>query len=161
MDIGGLQQRLPPVNFGRWQVSDTTEAVTPLDEVAKQIASPNIVCDSPIATLSTGPTPPVFLTATPVPTAAPTPTRIPTLAVQSAEEARLRVWRSTYDCFTPPAPLTAFSAYAERPGLWLVEGKQGTTFYGLWLVEADTGEIIAWDERAKATTTQTCYKAST
>jgi hypothetical protein len=153
-----VSNKTPALTFGLWQVSDSTGEVTPVDEVARSIATPDIICNMPVTFLAAGKTPPLFLTPapavtpTPVPTPTPAPTPIPTprLAVASAEEARLRVWISVYNRYHHWPESSAFTAYFDE-GLqrWIVEGRSAIANYGLWLVDATTGEITPWDKLAK------------
>ncbi len=165
-------------SFGRWQVLDDTREVTPLDSVAADITIPNISCGNPVAFLGRGATPPLFLaptltptlTPTPTPTVTPTPTPIPTPTspiptptstpfppplVGTIDEAQLRVWATVFDCFGHFPSLESFAAYQDTPERWVVEGKSTITHYGLWLVDAFTGEIIPADSIARETT-ETC-----
>ena len=122
--------------------------VTPLDEVASNVALPDIICDQPRTSLATGATPPLFSTLTQDP------------LVATGDEARLRVWLAVYGCFDPAPPFESFSAYRHGPERWIVEGRgestaveEGPTIvtYGLWSVNADTGDIIPYDVIATET----------
>ena len=78
------------LDFGLWEVSDTTQQVAPEDGLAQAIASRDTVCDQPSVFLATGPTPLAFPTPTPSPT--PTSSPVATPVVATGEQARLRVW---------------------------------------------------------------------
>ena len=130
------------LTFGLWEVSDTIRLVTPVDEVASNVVFPDIVCDQPRTFLATGATPPLFSA----------PTQDPLVA--TGDEARLRVWLAVYGCFDPAPPFESFSAYRHVPERWIVEGRGGSTTaeegptivtYGLWTVNADTGDIVPYD----------------
>ncbi|MFQ5860692.1 MAG: hypothetical protein ACE5IG_03970 [Dehalococcoidia bacterium] len=169
--------REPPLSFGFWQVLDTTGEVTPLDQVARDIAIPDVTCNLPTATLTTGPTPPLVLLPTPTPTpvptptptltptSIPTPTPTPVPVVASAEEAEVLVWVASYNCFADKPPLDAFTAVQEAPLRWVVEGRTPPDFdppndprYGLWLVDGLSGAVTAWDSVAAAQVVRACYR---
>ena len=169
----------PDLDFGRWQVDDATGGVTPVDQVAQGIASLSLVCVRPEAFLAGRLTPPIFAAPGaasgvipaaqpgPAPLAAPAPTLAPLVA--TAEQARVRVWASVRPCFEPPPPIESFTAYQDRPRRWIVEGRARTTSgqtatltspatYGLWVVNADTGEIIPSDDEARRTVSEGCIR---
>ena len=87
----------------------------------------------------------------------------------SGEQASVRVWVATYDCFGSPPPLAAFIAAQESPHRWVVEGRSalvdaatglslGSTLFGLWLVETDTGGITGLDTLARNVRSQECFQ---
>ncbi|HEU0022129.1 MAG TPA: hypothetical protein VFR55_10735, partial [Dehalococcoidia bacterium] len=102
----------------------------------------------------------VAATLTPTPTVIPTPT--PTPAVATGTQAELRVWLAVRDCFVPPPAPERFRAYQDRADRWIVEGRMEpdrtnrqdedeTIFFGLWLVDRDTGRITPHDALARRT----------
>jgi hypothetical protein len=164
------------LSLGLWEVADVTGEVSPQDEVASAVASNQYVCNQPRALLSDALTPPLFATPTPTPVPIPTPdvasqlasTRPPavmptptsTPMVANDAHAEVRVWLAVRDCFAPPPDRESFRAYQDRADLWIVEGRmepRGTTrqendptvFYGLWIVDRDTGRIAGHDNLAK------------
>ena len=82
----------------------------------------------------------------------------PSQAVLTSEQASLRVWIATYRCFTPPLLFSVFEGKQVRPQEWIVEGRAGASLYGLWLVDADTAEIIPWDALAQTVFAQPCFQ---
>jgi hypothetical protein len=130
-----VEGRTDVTSYGLWAVDAYTGDVEPRDERAKLVFAS---CDAgPIAV--------------------------------TGEQASVRVWVATYDCFGSPPPLIAFHAAQESPSRWVVEGRielvdintgasLGTTLYGLWLVETDTGAITGLDTAARATRIQDCFQ---
>lgn len=154
----------PPLALGLWQVSEADGKVTPVDEVARQVDSPGLVCELPKASIAGGNTPPVFATPAPAtPVASPTPEPL------TGDQARLRVWVAVRSCFNPIPPIGSFTAYRDSSGRWIVEGREETTSsqgstalitYGLWAVDVSNGDVIPYDPIALATAGRTnCYKA--
>jgi len=150
-------------HYGLWQVDSATGEITPLDQLAEEAAA---VCELPAPTL-----PPVVRRAVFFP------------PVVTGEQAELRVWIAVYDCFDPRPERASFTVYVDNPQRWLVEGRGeetvevlvervvgGTTetfteertvtvYYGLWVVDATTAEITAWDQLARETTAnEACYQ---
>jgi len=152
------------LSFGRWAVLDATGAVVPDDAIAGSIASPNIQCNQPLAILFRAETPPDFLTHTPIPppistpvptpvpppsptpppTPTPTQTPVPPQVITS-EQAQLRTWMSVFDCYDHFPKLASFTAHEDAPHGWIVEGNSDITHYGIWQVDAQTGEITPSD----------------
>ena len=172
------------LNFGLWEVRDDSGTVVPLDEAASAISSREFVCSQPLALLADGLTPPTFAMPTPVPidipttapTLIPTPTKIPTPThtplVSTGLQAELRVWLALRDCFSPLPTADSFTAYQDRPGRWLVEGKKETgenatinqeeraVSYGLWIVDSESGNLTAYDDLANGISRRShCYEA--
>ncbi len=73
-------------------------------------------------------------------------------------QAAVRVWVATYDCFSAPPRLDAFSSAQESPSRWVVEGRIDEVLYGLWLVETDTGSMTGLDTLARSTHSQACFQ---
>ncbi len=171
------------LSFGRWEVADATGLVTPVDQVASAIAatiaSDAAICARPAALLARGLTPPLFPTSTPtpaptptvVPTATPnptalppTPTATPTAVAATGEQARLRVWVAVRSCFNTLPPVEVLTAYQDQPQRWIVEGRDtgdegATVTYGLWFVDASTGQITPSDLLAqRAAADESCFK---
>ena len=138
----------PALTFGLWEANDRTGQVIPLDDVARSIASPGIICNLPTATLATSLTPPLFRLSAPTPSSIPPPTPTPEPAVASTEEAALLIWISVYNCYDHFPDQASFAAFQSSPRSWTVEGKSDITHYGLWEVNAFTGAIIPLDELA-------------
>ena len=118
------------VNYGLWLVDSATAEITPLDEKALGISE---TCTGYSA--------------------------VTTPVVLDAGQAALRVWVAVYDCFTPRPANTSFTAFQDKLGRWLVEGKVGEDgpFYGLWRVDSGTAEITARDQVARNTEALFCY----
>lgn len=87
----------------------------------------------------------------------------------TGDQAAVRVWVATYDCFGSPPSLDAFRSAQESPSRWVVEGRTelievetgaslGTVLFGLWLVETDTGSITGLDETARSLRSQQCFQ---
>ena len=133
----------PLLTLGTWRVQDDTGVVTPVDSVAQLIVTPGISCAPPDAFLSAMLTPPAFQATAPTPT--PTPSA---LLVPTGEEAALRLWVEVYGCYDHFPDSGSFSAYAEQPEQWTVEGKSEDTQYGLWRVNKTTGDITPVDQLA-------------
>ena len=134
------------LSFGQWRVVDGPPSAAPQDATAARIATGDVRCALPRAFLKDAPTPPLFL---PAPPPAPTPTPTIALLVSTAELAATQVWTSVYGCFQE---FPSFESFAGRPGLegnWIVEGKSGTSQYGLWEVDAVTGEPSPRDDLAR------------
>ncbi|MFQ6026125.1 MAG: hypothetical protein ACE5Q6_01265 [Dehalococcoidia bacterium] len=91
-------------------------------------------------------------------TPVPTPTPVPL----TNEQAELRVWMATYECFSPRLEASVFEAEQIGPRHALVEGREGTSsdldLYGLWIVDTITGHISSWDREAQVTMTRSCFK---
>ena len=139
------------LNLGRWQVTDATAEVAPLDDVAISISPSDVTCGEPVAALSTGLTPPII--SAPPPTPTPTPTATPSPVVSTAQQAALRVWVNVFNCYDHFPDLENFTAYPDDVGRWIVEGSSAITHYGLWQVNTLTGEISPSDLLAKEAAT--------
>jgi hypothetical protein len=138
MDVGDtwvVEGRTDVTSYGLWSVDGFTGDVEPRDERAKQVFGS---CDAAPITLS-------------------------------GEQASVRVWVATYDCFSSPPPLAAFIAPQESPHRWVVEGRTslvdpetglglGSTLFGLWLVETDTGSITGLDSLARNVRSLECFQ---
>ena len=78
------------------------------------------------------------------------------------EQAELRVWMATYQCFAPRLEASVFDAKQIGPRHSLVEGRERNAddpkLYGLWLVDMITGLISSWDLESSVTMTQFCFK---
>jgi hypothetical protein len=72
------------------------------------------------------------------------------LLVGTSELATLRVWSGIYDCSQDFPELNDFTARQYVNQKWLVEGKAETTQYGLWEVDAATGNVTPVDGHAQA-----------
>ena len=146
------------VTFGHWRVNEGDRlAARPDDRVAEQIASGLVECTFPTVLLDADPAPPRFLTlqevAIPeeIPEEPATEEEQPTPPdiISSADLAAVRVWSGVYSCSQDFPSLASFTARPDVGGLWLVEGRTEVTSYGLWEVEAATGNVQARDERAR------------
>jgi len=124
--------------YGLWQVDGISGEVAALDQLAKEAA---VFC----GLRAEASFPPAF----------------------TGEQAELRVWAAVYDCFDDPKPeRTSFMSYVDSPQRWLVEGRGEctvgdetvTVYYGFWVVDATTAEIIPWDQLARDTEEQACYQ---
>ena len=81
--------------------------------------------------------------------------------VVTAEEASILAWVAIYDCFTPHPTFESFTTRVEDPRRWVVEGRSaGATedFYGLWLVDTETGSVSGLDNLAAAQVGNICFK---
>ncbi|MCH7607965.1 MAG: hypothetical protein IIC94_05295 [Chloroflexi bacterium] len=160
------------LSFGQWAVADVASpSATPRDATAGRIAAGITRCALPNALLDDVPTPPLFLPADPLVPAAVT-----------AEEASILTWVASYDCFTPHPLFGAFVTRVEDPRRWVVEGRgtqvvevevtvetgsgtetftetrTETAFYGLWLVDTETGQVTGADILAAAMARDSCFK---
>ena len=145
--------RSPNLELGKWQVSDATGAITPKDDTAKNISSPELSCVTPLPK-ARGRTPPQFGIPTPTPKPTPTPTTPPPdpvaptpipRKIEEASDAAVQVWITMYSCYGHYPLLASFSATEEGKNRWSVEGRSADTVYGLWSVDAVTGEITPAD----------------
>ena len=135
------------LNFGTWRVDDNTGLVAPGNAIAASIDSPTIICGVPVAHLSGAPTPPHILLPEPPPIVEPE------ALVQTANQAELLVWVSVYNCYDHFPELTSFTGLQDESGNWVVEGRSPITQYGLWRVNATTGQPIALDLLAREAVT--------
>ncbi|MBI4199313.1 MAG: hypothetical protein HY535_02405, partial [Chloroflexi bacterium] len=142
----------PRLTFGTWGVSDATGEVAPQDQVARGIAAPGVTCSPPTVFLAASLTPPQLVTA-PLPTAVATPA--PKAEIASAQEATLRLWVQVYGCYDHFPQASSFTAYPDRPGRFVVEGRSEESYYGLWAVDTQTGQVTPLDALAKHTA-ETC-----
>jgi hypothetical protein len=128
--------------FGLWQVDGMSGSISPMDGLALQAAA-----ECSLSTSSSFP--PAVL----------------------GTQAELRVWAAVYDCFNHPQR-TSFTSYTDSPQRWLVEGRQeevrdpltGTVitpaeFFGVWTVDAVSGEIRPWDGEANGKFLLSCFKS--
>ena len=138
-----VSSRDKTLSFGTWRVDDTSGEVTPGNAIATSISLPSIICGEPVTQLSGAPTAPVILLPT------PTPPVEPEALVQTPTQAALLVWVSVYNCYDHFPVLESFTANQDLSSNWVVEGKSETTQYGLWRVNANTGEAVALDLLAR------------
>ena len=85
---------------------------------------------------------------------------VPRSVVLTPEQAALRVWLASYQCFNPRPEFEAYTGYQDNPQRWIVEGRHvenSSTLYGLWLVDTETGQIQPWDQLARDKSAQTCF----
>jgi len=134
--------------YGLWLVDGQTGAISPLDKVADDAAT--VKRNSPGC----------------MRTRVSFPAGFPNASFPgglTGERAELRVWAAVYDCFVPTPDRASFKAYGGSPQVWLVEGRATvgliTVYYGLWLVDARTANITAWDSLAVSTAPNSCFKA--
>ncbi len=133
------------VTLGIWSVEDrSTLPVTPLDSIAQKISSGKWVCSYPPILLDGEATPPQFLSPSQVP-----PGQQPSSLIGTANLAEMRVWATVYSCYQDFPALSDFTAMQDVGGKWLVEGHTSTTSYGIWQVDAQTGAVSPFDDRAK------------
>ncbi len=153
----GVTDKGGALTFGQYRVSDATGEVTSAEIVAAQILQSGVTCADPVARLTQGPVSPKIL----IPST-PTPEPPPVSPGVTEEQAEARIWIAVYDCFDPKPKRISFKVYAENPQRWLVEGKEETVtrtfYYGLWTVNATTGIILPWDNLARATANQACFR---
>ena len=69
--------------------------------------------------------------------------------ITSADLASIRVWSGVYSCSQDFPSLSSFTARLDASNVWLVEGRTDVTSYGLWGVDAITGDVDPRDERAR------------
>ena len=136
--------------YGLWEVDAASGAITPLDGIADRV---QVSCPTDVQ---------------------------PT--VVTAEEASIRAWVAAYDCFTPHPLFGAFTTRQEDPRQWIVEGRgtvdlevevtvetgsgtetftetrTETAFYGLWLVDTETGRVTGADILAATMAEDSCFK---
>ena len=153
------------LSFGRWKIVDATEEVAPINKVARDIASPGIVCRRPNAMLSKGLTPPRIQTPTPRPptptaTSSPTVTPSPTASPFSAdiERAELLVWDRLRSCVNQIVVSSGktveieFLTNLQQQGLWKVKASSlGLSMnLGSWEVDNITNQVTAIDVVSEA-----------
>ena len=136
--------------YGLWEVDAASGAITPRDGIAERVQAS---CPADVK---------------------------PT--VVAFEEASIRAWVAAYDCFTPHPPFEDFTARQEDPRQWIVEGRgtvdlevevtvetetgtetfteirTETAFYGLWLVDTETGRVTGADILAASMVADDCFK---
>ena len=136
--------------YGLWEVDAASGAITPRDGIAERV---DASCPTDVQ---------------------------PT--VVALEEAAIRAWVASYDCFTPHPLFGSFTTRQEDPRQWIVEGRgtvtlevdvtvetEGgtetftetrteTAFYGLWLVDTETGVVTGADILAKTMAADDCFK---
>ena len=90
-------------------------------------------------------------------------------AAVTAKEASILAWVATYDCFSPHPEFVSFTTRVEDPRRWVVEGRTipaedeeeaaaDPDFYGLWIVDTETGEVSGLDNLAIAQVDNVCFK---
>ena len=130
--------------YGLWEVNATTGVITPRDDIARQVD-----------------------TARDEESCAPSPEQ--QSAAVTAEEASILAWVATYDCFSPHPEFVSFTTRVEDPRRWVVEGRTVSAegeeeaaadpdFYGLWIVDTETGEVSGLDNLAIAQVDNVCFK---
>ena len=146
----------PDLSFGTWLVGDAGGDVAPQDNVAQDISNPGFNCLPPLARRARGRTPPFFATPVPRPTPnlatatpPPLPTQAPLPKVSKAEDAATAVWVSVYACYGHFPVKGSFTATDHGSDRWIVEGRSSDTMYGLWSVDASSGEISPVDQLAR------------
>ena len=154
------------LSFGRWKILDATEEVAPINQVARAIASPGVVCGRPRALLSAGltppriqtPTPPAPLpTATPSPTVTPSPTESP--FKEGIERAELLVWDRINTCVNQVVvssgkmvQIEFLTSFEPQQGIWKVNASSLGLFLNLgsWEVDNITDQVTATDVVSEA-----------
>ncbi len=76
----------------------------------------------------------------------------------TGEQAKVRVWVATYDCFVSAPTLGSFTFAQESPHRWVVEGRGDQVLYGLWLVDTDSGRITGLDQSARTIRAKPCFQ---
>ncbi len=137
------------VTLGLWEVQTRSGEVTPKDDTAADISSANVRCAPPSVLLRGQLTPPRIFVVEPTPTATPTAVPVQELLISTAELTAAQVWVTVYECYED---FPDFSSFTGRQGIqntWIVEGRSGLIVYGLWQVNAVTGEVMPLDDRAQ------------
>ena len=130
------------VTFGTWRVSEGSRLqATPDDRVSDRIVNSGLECGFPMVLLESDPTPPRF--------GDPDAQFGGGALIDTPELAAVRVWSGVYSCSQDFPALSDFSAILDVKNQWLVEGRTDVTSYGLWRVDALTGEVEPLDERAR------------
>ena len=133
--LGGswiVEGKSATTQYGLWEVEAASGAISPLDDIAEQVQ-------------------------------ASCPTDVQP-AVVTDEEASIRAWVATYDCFDPHPAFDSFTARQEDPRRWVVEGRAtdveaGTEeFYGLWVVDTETGRVSGMDNLGASQLGNVCFK---
>ncbi len=143
--------------YGLWEVNSTTGVITPRDDLARQVDA-----------------------ARREESCAPSAAKRP--AAVTAEEASILAWVASYDCFSPHPVFAAFITRVEDPRRWVVEGRgtvdiqvevenetesgietftetrTQTAFYGLWLVDTETGDVSSLNNLAAVQVADGCFK---
>lgn len=157
--VGGnwiVEGKAPTTPYGLWEVNATTGVITPRDDLARQVDA-----------------------ARREESCAPSAKKKP--AAVTAEEASIRAWVAAYDCFTPHPDFLTFTTRQDDPRQWIVEGRgtvdtevdvevqtesgtetftetrTQTVFYGLWLVDTETGEVSGLDNLAITQSQNFCF----
>ena len=139
-----VEGKAPTTPYGLWEVDATTGTITPRDDLAREVDG-----------------------ARREESCAPSAEKKP--AAVTAEEANILAWVASYDCFSPHPEFGSFTTRVEDPRRWVVEGRvtgggeaEGEAvaeeFYGLWLVDTETGEVSGLDNLAAAQIANVCFK---
>ncbi len=145
------------VTFGQWRVNEGgLLQASPVDRVADRIATSGLDCVFPMVLLEADPAPPRFVAPEVVVGPAATEPEVvveepagPVVLITSADLASIRVWSGVYSCSQDFPSLSSFTARLDASNVWLVEGRTDVTSYGLWGVDAITGDVDPRDERAR------------
>lgn len=139
------------LSFGVWRVNDNNGVVTPGNATAAGIDSPSVICANPVSLISGSPTPPLIVLPTPVAPAAPS------VLVDNSDLAAHVIWSRVYSCYDHFPVRSSFTAISDENGNWVVEGRSAPLveetrsavfFYGLWRINAVTGQDFALDFQA-------------
>ena len=157
-----VSSRDPDLSFGIWEVDDATGLVNPIDDIAGNIASSELLCIRPQVLLADGLTPPLFTDEASFTGKTSGPVII------TGEDANRAVWLAVYGCFDFPPAFENFTAYEDRSDRWIVEGRgvsatgdgsTGAVTYGLWIVDVRNGEVSPYDILARNLADGQCFNA--
>ncbi len=141
------------LSFGVWGVIDSDSTVSAIDPIAADINQPDTQCVAPVTQFDRQYTPPKTV---PSPPDAPAN---PDILIGTGALASLIVWSNVYSCYDHFPELLSFTSNQDENGNWIVEGRSAAIeeensarkavfFYGLWRVNAVSGEIVARDAQA-------------
>jgi hypothetical protein len=139
------------ITFGRWRLNEgALTAAQPVDGTATALAGGAFACGFPLVLLDGAAAPPLLsLRINPDAVDQAPVDAEPEEVIGSSDLAAMRVWSGLYSCSQDFPSLGSFIARADVGGIWLVEGRTEVTSYGLWEVEALTGDVRPRDDRAR------------
>lgn len=130
------------VTFGTWRIAEgSVFKAQPVDRIAERIAAGDMACKYPTVLLEADSAPPRFVHADNIAASG--------AIINNSSYASMRVWSSIYDCSQDFPELANFVAYQYVNSTWMVEGKTADTQYGLWQVNAITGDVEPIDDHAR------------
>ena len=141
------------VTFGTWRVNEGGLLLArAVDRIADRIANSGLVCEYPSVLLEADPAPPRFVAPPPLAEGelGEEEPEGPAMLIATSAHAAMRVWTGVYDCSQDFPDVASFIGREYVNGSWVVEGKSELTAYGLWEVDAYTGDVFPLDGLANA-----------